>query len=71
MVATWSMPGEQGEEDSDKTIPKPDLEEVAAIVILDDDDADLPIDIPPAVSMSIQDGQRGARLLGNSLFPKG
>ena len=46
MVAAWSKLGEQGEEDPDKTIPEPDPVEVAAVMISDDDDADLPIDIP-------------------------
>ena len=50
MVATWSKLGEQGEEDPDKTITEPDPVEVAAVVILDDEDTDLPIDIPPAAS---------------------
>ena len=51
----WQPPGasrvNRGEEDPSRTIPKPNPKEVAAIVISDDDDADLPIDIPPAVSM--------------------
>ena len=40
----------RGGEDPNRTIPEPDPEEVAAIIISDDDDADLPIDIPLAVS---------------------
>ena len=48
--AKWSKPGEQGEDDPDKTIPEPEPEEVAAVMISDDDDADLPIDIPQAAS---------------------
>ena len=50
MEAKWNKPGEQGEDDLDKSLPEPDPEEVAAVVISDDDDADLPIDIPQATS---------------------
>ena len=50
MAAIWSKPGEQGEEDPNKTIPEPHLEDAAAVVILDDNDTDLLIDTPPAVS---------------------
>ena len=49
--AKWNKLGEQGEVDLDKTLLEPDPEEVAAVVIWDDDDADLPIDIPQATSM--------------------
>ena len=45
MVPRMQM-GEQGENNLDKTLPESDPEEVAAVVISDDDDADLPIDIP-------------------------
>ena len=41
---------EQGEDDLDQTLLEPDPEEVAAVVISDDDQADLPIDIPWATS---------------------
>ena len=41
---------EQGENDSDQTLLGPDLEEVAAVMISDDDEADLPIDMPQAAS---------------------
>ena len=41
---------EQGENDPDQTLLEPDLEEVAAVMILDDDEADLPIDMPQAAS---------------------
>ena len=41
---------EQGENDPDQTLLEPDLEEVAAVVISDDDEADLPIDMPQAAS---------------------
>ena len=50
MVAVWSKPGDQGEEDPDKTIPEPNPMEAAAVVISDDDDTDLPMDVPPATS---------------------
>ena len=42
---------EQGENDPDQTLLEPDPEEVAAVMILDDDEADLPIDMPQAASM--------------------
>ena len=42
---------EQGESDLDQTLLEPDPEEVAAVVISDDDEADLPIDMPQAASM--------------------
>ena len=42
---------EEGENDPDQTLLEPDLEEVAAVMISDDDEADLPIDMPQAASM--------------------
>ena len=39
------------ENDPDQTLLQPDPEEVAAVVISDDDEADLPIDMPQAASM--------------------
>ena len=42
---------EQGENNPDETLLEPDPEEVAAVVILDNNEADLPIDIPQAASM--------------------
>ena len=42
---------EQGENDPDQTLLEPDPEEVAAVMISDDDEADLPIDMPQAASM--------------------
>ena len=44
-------PHEQGGIDLDQTLLRPDPEEVAAVVISDDDEADLPIDMPQAASM--------------------
>ena len=49
--ATENKPRDQGEIDPDQTLPGPDPEEVAAIVISDDDEADLPIDMLWAASM--------------------
>ena len=41
---------EQGGIDLDQTLPGPNLEDVAAVVISDDDETDLPIDTPQAAS---------------------
>ena len=49
--AKENKPHEQGEGDLDQTLLEPDPEEVAAVVISDDDEADLPIDMPWATSM--------------------
>ena len=49
--AKKNKPREQGESNLDQTLPEPDLEEVAAVMILDDEEADLPIDMPQAASM--------------------
>ena len=48
--AKWNKPGEQGEDNLDKTLLEPDPEEVAAVMTSDDDDTDLPIDILQAAS---------------------
>ena len=48
--AKENKPCEQGENDPDQTLLEPDPEEVAAVVISDDDEADLPIDMPQAAS---------------------
>ena len=45
-----NKPCEQGENDPDRTLLEPDPEEVAAVVISDDNEADLPIDMPQAAS---------------------
>ena len=42
---------EQGEGDLDQTLLEPDLEEVAAVVMSDDNEADLPIKMPQAAFM--------------------
>ena len=41
---------EQGENNPDQTLLEPNPEEVAAVVISDGDEADLPIDMPQAAS---------------------
>ena len=46
-----NKPCKQGGIYLDQTLLGPDPEEVAAVVILDDDEADLPIDMPQAASM--------------------
>ena len=51
MEAKENKPHEQGGIDLDQTLLGPDPEEVAAVVISDDDEADLPIDMPQAASM--------------------
>ena len=48
--AKWNKPCEQGENDPDQTLLEPVLEEVAAVVISNDNEADLPIDMPQAAS---------------------
>ena len=48
--AKENEPREQGENDPDQTLLERDPEEIAAVVISDDDEADLPIDMPQAAS---------------------
>ena len=48
--AKENKPHKQGGIDLDQTLIGPDPEEVAAVIILDDDEADLPIDMPQAAS---------------------
>ena len=48
--AEENKPCEQGGIDLDQTLLGPDPEEVAAVVISDDNEADLPIDMPQAAS---------------------
>ena len=48
-VAEGNKLYEPGEVDLDKTLPAPDLEEVAAVII-SDDDTDFPVDMPQAGS---------------------
>ena len=49
--AKENKPHEKGESDPDQTLLETDLEKVAAVMISDDEDADLPIDMPQAASM--------------------
>ena len=49
--AKENKPHEKGESDPDQTLLGPDPEEVAAVMISDDEDADLCIDMPQAASM--------------------
>ena len=49
--AKENKPCEQRENDPDQTLLEPDPEEVAAVMISDDDEADLPINMPKAASM--------------------
>ena len=51
MEAKENKPHKQGGIDLDQTLPGPDPEDVAAVVISDDDETDLPIDMPQAASM--------------------
>ena len=48
--AEENKPREQGGIDLDQTLLGPNPEDVAAVVILDDDETDLPIDMPQAAS---------------------
>ena len=48
--AKENKPHEQGENDPDQTLLEPDPEEIAAVVISDDNEADLPIDMPQTAS---------------------
>ena len=49
-VAEGNKLYEQGGVNLDQTLPKPDLEEVAAVIISDDDDTDFPVNMPQTVS---------------------
>ena len=49
--AKENKPHEQGEGDLDQTLLEPDPEEVAAVIISDDNETDVPIDMPRATSM--------------------
>ena len=48
--APENRPHDQGESDQDKPLSKPDPEEVAGVIISDDEDIDLTIDVPQAAS---------------------
>ena len=43
-------PRDQGESNQDQPLPDPDPEEVAGVVISDDEDIDLTIEVPQAAS---------------------
>ena len=49
-VAEGNKQYKQGGVDLDQTLPEPDPEEVAAIIISDDDDTNFPVNMPQAVS---------------------
>ena len=53
--APENRPPDQGECDEDQPLPDPDLEEVAGVIILDDEDIDLTIKVPQAASMPISE----------------
>ena len=48
--APENRPHDQGESNEDQPLPKPDPEEVAGVVISDDEDIDLTIKVPQAAS---------------------
>ena len=48
--AKVNRPHEQGGINLDHTLPGPEPEHMAAVVISDDDEADLPFDVPLAAS---------------------
>ena len=48
--APKNRPCDQGESDQDQPLPNPDPEEVAGVVISDDEDIDLTIEVPQAAS---------------------
>ena len=49
--AQEDRPSGQGESDQDQPLPEPDPEEVAQVIISDDDNTDLTIEVPQAASM--------------------
>ena len=53
--APENRPPDQGECDEDQPLPDPDPEEVAGVIILDDEDIDLTIEVPQAASMPISE----------------
>ena len=48
--APESKPHDQGESDQDQPLSKPDQEEVAGVVISEEEEIDLTIDVPQAAS---------------------
>ena len=53
--APENRPHDHRESDQDQPLPEPDLEEVAGVIISDDEDIDLTIDVPQAASMPISE----------------
>ena len=51
--APENRPHDQGESNQDQPLPDPDQEEVAGVVISDDEDIDLTIEVPQAASTPI------------------
>ena len=50
-----NRPPDQGECDEDQPLPDPDPEEVAGVIILDDEDIDLTIEVPQAAFTPISE----------------
>ena len=48
--ALENRPLDQGESDQDQPLPDPDPEEVAGVIISDEEDIDLTIEVPQAAS---------------------
>ena len=48
--APENRPHDHEESDQDQPLPKPDPEEVAGVIISDDEEIDLTIDVPQAAS---------------------
>ena len=48
--ALGNRPLDQGESNKDQPLPEPDPEEVAGVIISDDEDIDLTIEVPQAAS---------------------
>ena len=53
--APENRPLDQGESNQDQSLSDPDPEEVAGVIILDDEDIDLTIEVPQAASMPISE----------------
>ena len=53
--APENKPHDQGESNQDQPLPDPDLEEVAGVIISDDEDIDLTIEVPQAASTPISE----------------
>ena len=53
--APENRPPDQGECDEDQSLPDPDPEEVAGVIISDDEDIDLTIEVPQAASTPISE----------------